>query len=84
VRKDGTHGETAAAIERAGSAARQAIEEANPETHIVQFAVYPDCFDLFRTLRRLAWERGLECNWVFFAPGEGIPVGPGGGGLGVK
>jgi hypothetical protein len=56
---DATRGETAEAAVRAGSAFRRVIDGLDGAT-VVTLWVYPDSFELFRTLRDHLHERGLE------------------------
>lgn len=53
-------GETLAQAVQAGSSFRQALDSALPENTVITFWVYPDSFGLFRQLRDLLYQRGLE------------------------
>jgi hypothetical protein len=49
----------------------------DPEKNVLQFVVYPDSFDAFRTVRKPLWERGFSVNWLPLEHGDPINVGGG-------
>lgn len=51
---------------------------------VIQFAVYPDSFDVFRGLRARLWDQKVGVNWFPMSHGETMKVGGGGGGIGVQ
>jgi hypothetical protein len=49
---------------------------------VVQFAVYPDSYDVFRKARELVWQRkGLRLNWQPMNHGDKIQFGSAEGGV---
>jgi hypothetical protein len=51
---------------------------------VIQFAVYPDSFDAFRSLRAKIWNKKFSVNWSPMSHGEVLTIGGGSGGIGVQ
>lgn len=77
VRKQNHGGETVDKAQMPNSEYGRFLDRLDPREHVLQFAVYHDSFDTFRTVRKLAWDRGLELDWVPHAPGGPIMLGTG-------
>ena len=56
-------GETHAEAGKVGSRFLQILSRMDPRMHFALFMVREDSFELFRSLRRQAWERGCDTNW---------------------
>jgi hypothetical protein len=80
VRKPERQGEMLAQFQASGSLCGQAMRNADPKKVVARFHVYPDSHELFRELRKMAWDRGFEVSWVPRESGESIFLGSGGGG----
>jgi hypothetical protein len=78
-RKPGHRGESAAEIQRPGSAFRRAISSPakRPEDYVVSFSVWPDSYEVFRRARSLAWDAGFDVGWHPRGSGERIQLGYG-------
>lgn len=81
IRKAGRLGETLEQALRAGSVFTNIIQGANANQHHVEFAVYPDSFEIFRAARKLTWDLKLEVGWGPMKSGEAIRLGQGGVGV---
>lgn len=81
VRKTGSEhlGDSLAKFKSPGSESRRLIENTDSKTHYIQFAVYPDSFELFREVRSVAVQHGFEMGFVPMSPGQLISVGGGRG-----
>ncbi|MBW3598418.1 MAG: hypothetical protein KY475_14240, partial [Planctomycetes bacterium] len=84
VSRDGQAGETLEAALRPDSKLRQRLGRIDPSKAVIQFAVYSDSFDLFRSVRKEVWDQNFSVNWIPMEHGEVIPVGSGSGGVGVQ
>lgn len=79
VRAPNAQCETVEAAANAESLFQQALTQARPETHFVNFIVAADSFEAFRTLRELAYARGYEVNWLPRKAGQPFQFGFGAG-----
>jgi hypothetical protein len=81
VRKPGQRhaGETETEFLTSGSKFRRQLQQYGPQDTNVQFAVYPDSFEVFRAARKLVWDRKFEANWIPQLPGVNVGVGYGAG-----
>jgi TolA-binding protein len=78
-RKSGHLGETLAQLDSPDSQVMARLKSLNPTASYLQFVVYPDSFEDFRSLRERAWKMKFDVNWKPLTVGESISVGGGGG-----
>ena len=84
IPKPGRDGESAEAAIRNSSKLMRRLREIDSESSVIQFAVYPDSFDVFRKVRAILWEREFGVNWIPLPHGEPIKLSGGGGGVGQQ
>lgn len=81
LEREGVKGETMEAAQQPSSRFRERLGKIQPGKAILQIAVYPDSFDLFRAVRSLAWEQNHNSiKWVPMEHGEKINIGSAGAG----
>jgi hypothetical protein len=80
VRKSGRPGETLAQLDSPDSQVMSRLKSLNPTSSYLQFVVYPDSFEEFRSFREQAWKLKFDVNWIPLTVVESISVGGGGGG----
>ena len=79
ILKPGNEGETIERASRPGSALMTRLAELPPDNNLLQFCVYPDSYDEFMQLRKLAYEKKYEVGWRPVPVGKLITVGGGPG-----
>jgi hypothetical protein len=79
VLKKSSDGETIEEAIRPGSALLRRLAELSPEETLLQFCVYPDSYDQFMQLRKLAYEKAYEVGWRPMPVGKLITIGDGPG-----
>ncbi|CAN5624113.1 hypothetical protein BH23PLA1_BH23PLA1_34100 [soil metagenome] len=77
--KAGSRGETVEQAWHPNSSYREQIDQLHPERHFIVFFVYPDSFELFRTVREIILEQNFHYNWTPINAGEELNLGPGRG-----
>lgn len=80
VRKDGDMGEPVKDALRDSSTFRRKLGTVSPDTHVVNFLVYPDSFKAFRQVRTVAFQNKFEVGWELQKNGAILRLGKGGGG----
>ena len=80
VRRAGAAGEGLAEAEKENSRFRQTIARLSPKEVIVNFNVYPDSFDEFRSLRQIVWDGQFDLGWHPKKSGDVIELSYGSGG----
>jgi hypothetical protein len=62
IRKRGRAGESLEEVRLSSSRLRQRLGRLRTQAHdsVIQFAVYPDSYDVFRAVRQMAWEKAVE------------------------
>jgi hypothetical protein len=70
--KPDAKGETEAEARTAGSNYSVLINALDADQSLVEFGVYPDSFDLFRSLRGPVLDRGLGYKWDPYVAGEDV------------
>jgi hypothetical protein len=63
---------------------RKRLAELNAAKSAIQFAVYPDSFDMFRDVRQIVWDGKFNVNWNPMVHGEKLSVGASEGGIAVQ
>lgn len=71
-------GETLDEVKRTGSAVRKRIARIPKDSAVVQFAVYPDSYEVLREVRSIVWDSDQAVNWIPLKHGEPVPFGSGG------
>lgn len=79
VRKSSDRGETLAELAREDSVVGRIIRQADTSKTLMQCAVYPDSFEVFRAVRKLGWGKKMEVGWVPLPSGQPILLGSGSG-----
>jgi hypothetical protein len=86
VERENVKGETMETARQPSSRVQQRLRKIEPGKAILQFAVYPDSFDLFRALRSSVWEQNHgSIKWILMQHGEKLNFSAAGsGGVGVQ
>lgn len=79
IMKSGRSGETWSEAAGPSSVFRKFLGGLSPDKSMLQFVVYPDSYDLFRSARAVAWERKFELGWNASQVGDPIRIGSGAG-----
>ena len=79
VLKKSSEGETIEDAVRPGSALLRRLAELPPQENLLQFCVYPDSYEQFMQLRKLAYEKEYEVGWRPMPVGKLITIGDGPG-----
>ena len=79
VRKSGQLGETLAQLDSPDSQVMARLKSLDPTASYLQYSVYPDSFEEFRSLRDRTWKMKFDVNWSPMAVSESISIGSGGG-----
>ena len=72
-------GETEEAIQQPRSRFKRTLTARQPGSWCVNFAVWPDSYDIYRTARSIAWDSGFDVGWHPLDVGEEPTVGRGQG-----
>lgn len=75
--KAGHDGETIDEILRPDSNYQKAVNAGDRRKDVLQFAVYPDSFAVFRAARNVTWEKKFESGLAFVKEGKPINLGRG-------
>lgn len=70
-------GETADRAARSGSQFLRILSSHRPGESCVNFAVWPDSYETFLTLRSVAWKAGYDVGWYPMQSGEPLRMRPG-------
>lgn len=73
----GNDGDNESAALRNNSRLMQRVAELNPSSDLIQIAVYPDSFDVFRAIRQELWKREFGIQWIPMPHGEELGIGSG-------
>jgi hypothetical protein len=79
VLKKSSEGETVEDAVRPGSALLRRLADLPSDDNLLQFCVYPDSYDQFLQLRKLAYEKAYEVGWRPMPVGKLITIGDGPG-----
>lgn len=77
VMKPDRKGETAEQALQPGSAIQKQFAKLPPSDNIIQFCVFPDSYDVFKTVRKMTYEKKYEVGWIPKAVNEDISLGGG-------
>ncbi len=80
-RKEGHSGESLEELALPSSKLMARLNGLNPAESYLQFTVYPESFETFRTLRDRVWKMRFDVNWSPMSVGESIYFGGGNRGI---
>jgi hypothetical protein len=80
VRKPGPEhaGETVEEVRRSDSRVAREISSFNSAKTYLQFAVFPDSYEVFRAAREAAWQGRFDVRWIPLPAGQPLEMGGGG------
>jgi len=70
-------GEIVAVAQRPNSRFRRVLAANRPGSWCVNFAVWPDSYEAFLAVRKIAWNAGYDVGWYPMEPGEPLRLRPG-------
>lgn len=84
VPKPNRRGESADIAVTESSNLQQRLRQLDAEESVIQFAVYPDSYDVFRAVRAVLWDRKFDINWVPYRHDKTIRISGTQGGVGAQ